>query len=81
MYSLTFSNVFTALAFEYVVLQLPGCPTASPQVNDTSKKGISKMLFELMLSHSYCRPFELKVVNNSNNTRQLIAFGVSSLQK
>lgn len=39
------------------------------------------MLFEPMASLSYCDAFELKVVNNSNNTRQLIAFGVSSLQK
>lgn len=72
---------FTTLAFECVVLQLPGHPIVSPQVNDSSKEGISKMLFELMVSLSYCDAFELKVVNNSNNTTQLIAFGVSSLQK
>lgn len=39
------------------------------------------MLPELMVSLSYCDPFELKAVNNSNNTRELIAFGVSSLHK
>lgn len=72
---------FTTLAFECVVLQLLGHPTASPQVNDTSKEGISKIPFEVMISPLYCRAFELKVVNNCCNARQLIAFCISSLQK
>lgn len=72
---------YATLAFEQVVLQLPGHPTVSSQANDTSKEGISKILLELIVSLSYCNAFELKVVNNSNDTRQLIALHVSSLQK
>lgn len=39
------------------------------------------MLFELMVSLSYCGGFELKAVYNNNYSRQLIAFGVSCLRK
>lgn len=63
---------FTTLAFEYVVLQLPGHPIISPQVNDTSKQGVSKTLFERMVLLFHCNIFELKVLLETTQGSSLL---------